>query len=673
MKLQRLLISLSLLALCTCAGAQTEESGAAASKSEVDGLVLLLDDKDPTTRGVVARELISFQDPYGVSAVRKALETGSANARIALAAAIKVARDERFISELVPLLEAEEEEVAKAAMSAFTSFESAQRLQPVKGLLLDPTRPILARARAAKLLGGETGKEAVEALIEVLDDNQQELERVAYDSLRKITLLSIPNDRTAWLKWWAENKYKSRSEWLADVIKGLKKALAKVETELELHKKELTNLHKDLLKAVNPNQDLKPFIAASKRSDLPKLQVYAIDALTKINDDAKPVADVFIELLSPEQAPEVVAAACAALGKVGDDSAKDALLGQLSSDHATVKESAARALGKEVFNVPEVTARLSALLDDPAKGVRAGACWSLGKLKAEGVSAKLLELLQKDPAGAVRAEAVTALAEIGNVDVVSAVADKLLNDQHELVRYRATEALGKLGPLPELKDKSVAVNSLCQALTKPESDDGVRRACAIALGQIGDPGAIATLKQALDDSYSEVVTKAWDALLAIIRKEPALLAGPAQDMAALLKTLAQSAQEQFERALEAYRLLLKEIASKPEHERLVAEANLRLSRALVQLDQLSDALVIYQELVLEQPDLWQEVVELLQSMNTNKQYKEVVDAIGALRSKDPDLGGEKISKQLDVLEAQCKQALQSSGATAPAPSEPSTP
>jgi HEAT repeat protein len=663
MKLQRLLLPLLLVVQCTCAGAQTGESNAAVSQSEVDRLVVLLDDQDPAKTLLAAGQLISLDDAYALSAVRTALASGTPTARKALAAAIGFAKAERYIPEVTSLLEAEEEEVGKAAMDTLASFEAEKILEGVQALLKDQEKPTLARVRAAKLLGGLKKKEAVEALMGVLDDSQPLVQLAAYESLRKVTSQSIGNDRDAWKAWWDKNKYKSRSEWLEDLLREVEKDRNRLKLKNEQQEDELTTLHKERLKDATPSSsNLKLFTDAARRSDLPKLQVYAIGRLAEVSGESKPaVAAFLIELLSSEQSPEVLVAVCAALGKVGDVGAKDALLGQLSSEHASVREAATGALGKEVFKLPEVIFRLSHLLGDSAAEVRAATCWSLGKLKAAGLSPEFLKLLQNDPAGKVRAEAITALAEVGNIDAVDAIAAALLRDEYELARYRAAEALGRLGGLPELEQKAVAVNPLCEALAKPDPADGVRRACVIALGQIGDPGAIATLKQALNDSYSEVVSKAWDALLSISKKEGL------ESLAALAQE--RAAQNDFERAVEAYQLLLKEAAGKPEHEELVAKAKPGLAEALVGLERLSDALAIYRELDLtKQPELWQKLANLLKRMKDKEQYKEVVDAIAALRSKYPGLGGEEISKQLDDLEAQCSKVLQSSGTTAPAPS-----
>jgi len=315
--------------------------------------------------------------------------------------------------------------------------------------LKDQEKPTLARVRAAKLLGGLKKKEAVEALMGVLDDSQPLVQLAAYESLRKVTSQSIGNDRDAWKAWWDKNKYKSRSEWLEDLLREVEKDRNRLKLKNEQQEDELTTLHKERLKDATPSSsNLKLFTDAARRSDLPKLQVYAIGRLAEVSGESKPaVAAFLIELLSSEQSPEVLVAVCAALGKVGDVGAKDALLGQLSSEHASVREAATGALGKEVFKLPEVIFRLSHLLGDSAAEVRAATCWSLGKLKAAGLSPEFLKLLQNDPAGKVRAEAITALAEVGNIDAVDAIAAALLRDEYELARYRAAEALGRLGDL----------------------------------------------------------------------------------------------------------------------------------------------------------------------------------------------------------------------------------
>jgi len=83
----------------------------------------------------------------------------------------------------------------------------------------------------------------------------------------------------------------------------------------------------------------------------------------------------------------------------------------------------------------------------------------------------------------------------------------LLNDAEPRTRLRAIGVLRRLA-------NSKAIEPLCQTLLSDEVPD-VRARAASALGQMGDPAAIAALSRALDDSTAEVRRRAAQALYQI--------------------------------------------------------------------------------------------------------------------------------------------------------------
>lgn len=184
---------------------------------------------------------------------------------------------------------------------------------------------------------------------------------------------------------------------------------------------------------------------------------------------------------------------------------------------------------------PKAVGLLLPLLDNPAGAIRSRAIQVLGDIGDHSAAPKLVKaLLDKDPA--VVREAINAVAQLGSPEAVGPLlklcdhpdAKVRLSAIRALATYRFPQVIPAKDALPVVlkhlkKDTdrnrieaarvlgavkiSEAVPALREAAAAASPRD-VRRAALEALGQIGDPGALPTLTEALADKDPDVRTSA---------------------------------------------------------------------------------------------------------------------------------------------------------------------
>jgi HEAT repeat protein len=249
-------------------------------------------------------------------------------------------------------------------------------------------------------------------------------------------------------------------------------------------------------------------------------------------------------------------AAARMLGKIGDDSATDALVTALSSESLEMVQAAGEALAmlswkpdrsaagaaywasqtqfdKCLEMGPVATPSLIAALRDRHQAVRDAAARALVQAGAQAVDALIGAL--SDGAMTVRSTAARVLGEIGDVRAVKPLIASLA-DRVEEVRSAARRALVQIGApaveplidvLRDSRDWEVymcemdaqalveigtpAVEPLIAALV--DEDVLVRWTAAESLGKIGDRRAVASLAAALDDlTIRQAASEALDLL-----------------------------------------------------------------------------------------------------------------------------------------------------------------
>lgn len=130
------------------------------------------------------------------------------------------------------------------------------------------------------------------------------------------------------------------------------------------------------------------------------------------------------------------------LGRIHDRSALQAMLAALAAPEATVREMGALALGfaSDTTSVAPLERRLR---DDASPRVRATVAWALGEIERPESARVLIDAL-RDTDALVRQSAAHALGEIENAIAIPALTELLKSDRDPEVRRAAAVALGEI-------------------------------------------------------------------------------------------------------------------------------------------------------------------------------------------------------------------------------------
>ncbi len=283
-----------------------------------------------------------------------------------------------------------------------------------------------------------------------------------------------------------------------EVRKAAAKGLGKLKTELAVEsliaslrdpQPEMRQIVTGALKAIGDKRATTPLVSLL-RDDNPNVRYHAISALESLNWNPRDDAERAMRCVASGKLNQAVNYGGAAI---------DALSFELRTGVHYKRIEAVEALGK-ITDARVAKPLIGALRDEDAN-VRAKAVEVLARIGDARAVDPLIGAL-KDRDSRVRATAVEALTKIGDARAVQALTN-LLQDSSPEVRTAAAEALGKM------KDP-VAVEALMNMLK--DSDGDIRHISVVALGKIGDSRAIGSLVAALIDK-SENVRQAAEAAL----------------------------------------------------------------------------------------------------------------------------------------------------------------
>ena len=104
---------------------------------------------------------------------------------------------------------------AAAALRRLPRFADAMRNLRQELASVDTLR----RSLAARALGVLHDRESVEGLINLTASDDELCAQAATEALREITKASFGPDQRRWTAWWAENRTRSRSDWLVAALR----------------------------------------------------------------------------------------------------------------------------------------------------------------------------------------------------------------------------------------------------------------------------------------------------------------------------------------------------------------------------------------------------------------------------------------------------------------------
>jgi hypothetical protein len=131
------------------------------------------------------------------------------------------------VAPIVDLLLSPELELAAAAREAIGAARGAPSMKPVperlrRGLLTGVgERPVLA----AQALGALRDVASIPTLIQSFESGSPELTQAAAEALATVTLQRLGPNPQRWLKWWKENRGRTRDEWLFGALTALDRDL----------------------------------------------------------------------------------------------------------------------------------------------------------------------------------------------------------------------------------------------------------------------------------------------------------------------------------------------------------------------------------------------------------------------------------------------------------------
>jgi hypothetical protein len=169
----------------------------------------------------------------GASALAALLDAPSADTRyFALLTAGNLAFPEvvpgvlRGVFDLIPELSSAAR-IAARALRRLPRFQAAMPSLRQELAARDPMRRILA----ARALGALRDRLSVEGLIGLTGSDDVLCATAAADALAEITRASYGTTRRAWVAWWAENRRRSRSQWLLAALRHPDVAVRRVAAE----------------------------------------------------------------------------------------------------------------------------------------------------------------------------------------------------------------------------------------------------------------------------------------------------------------------------------------------------------------------------------------------------------------------------------------------------------
>ncbi len=371
------------------------------------------------------------------------------SARIASADAIATYNgscDDLF-EPLMSLLSAAQPEVRAAGVRALASSGDSQATGRLIKLAKDTDAIPNARLAAISALQQTLSKSVIAALVSLLDDDDPVVAGAALGGLKRLTFEDLGDDPAKWRKWWASNRSRAWSTWLADLANNLNRRYKQVSDDNAALRSRLAEAIGELYAA---------------GSDAQRQQML-IDAV------ADPVAEVRMAGL----------------------------------------ELIDRRLGSNEPVSNELRGHVRHLLGDPNSRIRRASALSLANLRDIASVDAMETRLEIEQVDTVRQAIITALGLLGEGRVTSAIISALLAEENN-VAAAAAIALARISDKHPLDDQTAveAVEALLDRYSAAGAQDGdataLREALLRAMGIVGGEAFAPVLKEALDDPEATI-------------------------------------------------------------------------------------------------------------------------------------------------------------------------
>jgi HEAT repeat protein len=491
---------------------------------------LLQDREDPRGQSQAALLLVQSHDSGAERIVRRGLlQPENEESFLALAAAVRLRQDRRFLDELLAALSANRPRIRQMVAETLAVLADHRLVKRLEKLAKDAKCDLRVRQTALWTLGRCGRQEAAAVLVEMLNCDSDDLRRVAAGALADLTGQNYGNEWERWRTWWARHKDLTGEQWLLMRLSFQTSRTLRLEGELVRARAQVLRLHQQVYLRLPVAERFVHLQELLDQED-PAVRVLAIVwglELLPAADASRQrfLAGVFLRL-SHDGAPEVQRAAVLALGRLNDRAATERLQELLATGTAPVRAAAARSLAQLARGTgpaararqKEVIPALQKALDDKALEVVVEAAEALGLLGAPEAGPVLTGLL-RHPSEHVRQTAAQALERMADATLIDGLL-RGLDDPSVTVRFSLVGAMGRASdgkPLSAEQQKRML--SRLEWLLTHDADAGVRSRAATVIGERAGPDYLETLWCAvLSGSAGRVQDKTWDALIEIIAR-----------------------------------------------------------------------------------------------------------------------------------------------------------
>ncbi|HZV07805.1 MAG TPA: HEAT repeat domain-containing protein [Gemmataceae bacterium] len=492
---------------------------------------MLHDRQHPQGQSQAALLLVQSKLEGAEKAVRQGLGgIENVEAFLALAAAVRLRQDRRFLEELLAALASGRPSIREAAAQTLAVLADAAVVKRLHLLAADGDADPAVRQAALWTLGRCGSKEAARLLLLHLKDGNELLRRAAAAALRDLSGQDFGQDANRWREWWEGHKHLTNERWLESRLAYQTSRAHRLEGDLTRSRVQSLRLEQQLYSRLSGSERV-AHIQSLLDQDDPAVRVLAVNWSLELLSTAeaadKRLLTQVLLRLSQDSAVQVRRAAVLSLGRVPDAGAFERLERLAHAEPPAVRTAALRALSQHACGKEgEATARrkqvmplLQKALDDPALEVVVEAAEDLGALGALEAGPVLTGLL-RHPSETVRQAAAQALERVAEPSVLPGLL-RALEDPSATVRFNLVGALAHAAGDAKALSEEQRTRLLAQLeeLLQRDSDPGVRSRSATVLGDCAGPAQLATLwRCVLAGEDGRVQEKAWLAFVDILAR-----------------------------------------------------------------------------------------------------------------------------------------------------------
>jgi len=444
------------------------------------------------TRQEAAELLLTRSYPQAAEALKNFLvDETNRPAQIAVAEAIAIRGSGRkeFVKPLLAMLTGKAAAVRAPAARALATYTDGGVIDALIGIAKDRRREQEIRLVTITAFRRILDRKVIGSLIGLLRDPETDVRHAAAVALADLTnIRTFGADADKWRSWWWRNRFKPRSEWLADLTASLFRSNRQLENENALLRERLSRSMQELY-AATPVAQREALLLRLLKDPLGNVRLAGttiVNGIVAANQKVSEPVRVQVRTMLGDEDPRLRREAALLVANLGDSLPLDTLLKRLQVERVgAVRIALLTALGQ--VGVPKVISAVVAEIGSREEGVATAAAGALERLAArqpldDDLREKAVKALlgryrltgRQDNGVALRESLLNAMAVMGD-EACAAAFVAALKDPAATVRLAGVNGLAKLGKA----DHADAVAGMLD-----DKDLGVRKAAVSALGEL---------------------------------------------------------------------------------------------------------------------------------------------------------------------------------------------